>query len=52
MTNIIEIMDKIQNINNPVTEVSYINCETKCIFIKKTQLQLKSDWTNSLADLH
>ena len=52
MTNIIEIMDKIQTINNPVTEVSYINCETKVYLHQKKQLQLKSDWMNSLADLH
>ncbi len=52
MTNIIEIMDKIQNIDNPVTEVSYINCETKVYLHQKKQLQLKSDWMNSLADLH
>ncbi len=35
MTNTIEIMDKIQNINNPVTEVSYINCETKVYLHQK-----------------
>lgn len=52
MTNIIEIMDKIQNIDNPVTEVSYINCETKVYLHQKKQLQLKSAWMNSLADLH
>lgn len=45
-------MDKIQNIDNPVTEVSYINCETKVYLHQKKQLQLKSDWMNSLADLH